>query len=62
MQFTRVNWRRIGDRAIASGEITVKIGWRDGREVEQRLNVDMELMRRDGRVVIARLTHQPKNP
>ena len=62
MQLTRVNWRRNGDRAIAKGEITVRIGWRDGREVEQRLNLDMELMRRDGRVVIARMTHQPKSP
>jgi hypothetical protein len=33
------------------GEITVKIGWRDAREVEQRLNVDMELIHRDGMVM-----------
>jgi hypothetical protein len=38
----------------------VKIGWRDGREVEQRLAVDMELVRRDGRVVIAKLSQQPR--
>jgi hypothetical protein len=56
---TRISWRPIGDRAVAKGEITVMIGWRDGREVVQRLNVDMELMRRDGHVVIAKLTHQP---
>lgn len=62
MQLTRISWRPVGDRAVAKGEITVKIGWRDGREVEQRVNVDMELVRRDGRVVIARLSHQPKNP
>ena len=62
MQLTRITWRPVGDRAVANGEITVKIGWRDGREVEQRLNVNMELARRDGRVVIARLMHQPKNP
>ena len=62
MQLTRVNWRRVGDRTIAKGEITVRIGWRDGREVEQRLSLDMELARRDGRVVIARLMHQPKAP
>lgn len=61
MQLTRVNWKRVGDRAIAKGEITVRIGWRDGREVEQRLAVDMELVRRDGRVVIARLSQQPRN-
>ena len=60
MQLTRVNWKRVGDRAVAKGEITVRIGWRDGREVEQRLALDMELVRRDGRVVIARLSQQPK--
>ena len=62
MQLTRISWRPVGDRAVAKGEITVKIGWRDGREVEQHVNIDMELVRRDGRVVIARLSHQPKNP
>ncbi len=62
MQLTRITWRPVGDRTVAKGEITVKVGWRDGREVEQRVNVDMELVRRDGRVVIARLSHQPKNP
>ena len=61
MQLTRVNWKRMGDRAVAKGEITVRIGWRDGREVEQRLSLDMELVRRDGRVVIARLSQQPRN-
>jgi len=62
MQLTRMSWHPVGDRAVANGEITVRIGWRDGREVEQRVNVNMELVRRDGRVVIARLSHQPKNP
>jgi uncharacterized protein (TIGR02246 family) len=62
MQLTRINWRRAGDRAYAQGEIAVRIGWRDGREVEQRVAVEMELVRRDGRAVIARLSHQPKNP
>jgi ketosteroid isomerase-like protein len=62
MQLTRINWRRAGDRAYAKGEIAIRIGWRDGREVEERVAVDMELVRRDGRVVIARLSHQPKNP
>jgi hypothetical protein len=61
MQLKGLNWQRVGDRAIGKGEIMVKIGWRDGREVEQRLAVDMELVRRDGRVVIAKLAHQPKN-
>lgn len=61
MQLTRINWRRAGDRAHATGEISVRIGWRDGREVEQRLAVDMELVRRDGRAVVARLAQQPRN-
>jgi ketosteroid isomerase-like protein len=61
MQLTRVNWRQVGDRAFAKGEITVRIGWRDGREVEQRVALDMEIVRLDGRVVIARLSQQPKN-
>jgi len=60
MQLTRVNWKRVGNRAVAKGEVTVRIGWRDGREVEQRLALDMELVRRDGRVVIARLSQQPR--
>jgi hypothetical protein len=61
MQLTRINWRRIGDRAHAKGEILVRIGWHDGREVEQRVAVDMELVRRDGRALIARLSQQPRN-
>jgi ketosteroid isomerase-like protein len=62
MQLTRIHWRRAGDKAYAKGEIAVRIGWRDGREDEQRVNVEMEIVRRDGRAVIARLSHQPKNP
>jgi len=61
MQLTRINWRRVGDRAHAKGGIVVKIGWRDGREVEQRIAVDMELVRRDGRALIAKLSQQPRN-
>ncbi len=61
MQLTRINWRRVGDRAYAKGEIAVRIGWHDGREVEQRLAVDIELVRQDGRTVIAKLLQQPKN-
>lgn len=62
MQITRINWRRTGETARAKGEIAVRIGWRDGREVEQRHAVDMELARRDGRVVITRLSQQPSAP
>jgi len=62
MQITRINWRRTGETARAKGEIAVRIGWRDGREVEQRHAVEMELARRDGRVVITRLSQQPSTP
>ena len=62
MQLTRINWKRAGERAYAKGEIAVRIDWRDGREVEQRIAVDMELARRDGRVVITRLSHQARTP
>jgi len=62
MRLMRINWRHSGERTYANGEIAVRIGWRDGREVEQRVNVDMELVRRDGRAVIARLSEQPKAP
>ncbi len=61
MQLTRINWRRVGDRALAKGEISVRIGWRDGREVEHHVAVDIELVRRDGRALIAKLSQQPRN-
>jgi ketosteroid isomerase-like protein len=61
MRLTKMNWKRSGDRAYAKGEIAVRIGWRDGREVEQRVAVDMEIIRRDGRTMIARLTHHATN-
>ena len=59
MQFRQINWRSVGERAHANGEIEVRIGWRDGREVRQRVAVDIEVARRDGRVVITRLAHEP---
>ena len=62
MQLTRINWKRAGERAYAKGEIAVRIGWRDGREVDQRIAVDMEMAHRDGRLVITRLSHQPRTP
>lgn len=61
MQLARMNWRRVGDRALAKGEVSMRIGWRDGREVEQRVAMDVELVRRDGRAVIAKLSQQPRN-
>jgi hypothetical protein len=60
MHLTRVNWRRVGDRALAKGEIAVTVSWRDGREFEQRVAVDMELVRQGGRAVISRLSFQPR--
>ena len=62
MQLRELTWRRIGERAYAKGEIQVLISWRDGREVDQRVAVDIEVARRDGRVVITRLAHQPSAP
>jgi hypothetical protein len=62
MQLTRINWKRAGERTYAKGEIAVRIGWRDGREVDQRIAVDMEMAHRDGRLVITRLSHQPRTP
>jgi len=57
----QLRWRPVGERTQAHGEIAVKIGWRDGREVEQRIALEMELMRRGGRTVIARLSQQVRN-
>jgi hypothetical protein len=62
MQLTRINWKRAGERTYAKGEIAVRIGWRDGREVDQRIAVDMEMAHRGGRLVITRLSHQPRTP
>lgn len=62
MRLMRMNWRRVGDTAHAKGEIAIRVGLHDGREQEQRLAVDMELARRDGRLVITRLDHRPGTP
>lgn len=62
MQVVRMNWRRVGDTAQAKGEIAVRVGLRDGREHEERMSVDMELVRRDGRLVITRLDQRPGAP
>jgi len=52
---------RAGVRAIAKGEIAVKTGGREGREVEQRVAVNIELVRQDGRIVVDKVFHQPRN-
>lgn len=62
MQLTRIDWRRSGEVARAKGEIAVTMRWRDGRQAEERYAVDMELARRDGRVVIVRYVHVPSPP
>jgi len=64
--FRATAWRRmgisnlrlqyVGDRAEAKGEVTVNIRWRDGRSVEQRGALDMELVRRGDKTVIVRLS------
>ncbi len=60
MQVSQLAWKTVGDHAEAQGELMLRIGWRDGREVEQRVAVDMDLVRQGGRIVIARLSQQPK--
>jgi hypothetical protein len=60
MNVARINWKPAGDRTVATGEMLVRIGWRDGREVEQRLGVDMELVQQGGRTVISKLSLQPR--
>ena len=62
LQLMRMNWRRTGDVALANGEIAIRVRWRDGRQVEQRMTIDMELARRDGRIVITRLAQRPSAP
>lgn len=62
MQLTRIDWRRTGEVARAKGEIAVTTRWRDGRQAEERYAVDMELARRDGRVVITRYAHRLSSP
>lgn len=68
--FQATAWRRMdvsqlrlqfdGDRTQATGDLDVKIGWRDGRSIEQRIAMDMELVHRGDRTVIAKLTHRPR--
>jgi ketosteroid isomerase-like protein len=62
LQLMRMSWRRTGDVAQANGEIAIRVRWRDGRQVEQRMTIDMELARRDGGIVITRLAQRPSAP
>jgi hypothetical protein len=38
----------------------VKIGWRDGREAEQRVSFDVDIVSHEGQALIARLTHEAR--
>ena len=57
MTLNSLQWTPDGDRARARGEMTVRIAWRDGREVEQTVSISMDVVARGGRAVIARLHH-----
>src|SRR5439155_17911728 len=56
MSISQLRWQSIGDRTEGKGELTLKTGWADGRTEEQRVAVDMELVRRGGRTVIAKFS------
>ena len=62
MRLTRVSWKHLGEVTHARAEAAIRMGWRDGREVEERLAMDIELARRDGRVVITRLSQRAGAP
>ena len=57
----QLRWRAAGEHTNVSGEIGIKTIWRDGREADQRMALDIQLVRRDGKAVIARLTQQVRN-
>ena len=44
----------------AKGELTMKTLWRDGRESEQRMSVDIEIVRQGSRAVISSMSLQPR--
>lgn len=62
MNVARMSWKLSGDVAQVTAEGAVRIAWRDGREAEERLALDMDLARRDGRVVIIRLAQRVGAP
>jgi ketosteroid isomerase-like protein len=62
MSVSRMSWTLSGDVAQVKAEGAVRIAWRDGREAEERLALDMDLARRDGRVVIVRLAQRTGAP
>jgi ketosteroid isomerase-like protein len=62
MKVSRMSWKLAGEVAQVRAEGAVRIAWRDGREAEERLALDMDLARRDGRVVIIRLSQRAGAP
>lgn len=62
MTVSRMSWKPSSEVAQISADAAVRILWRDGRESEERLTLDMDLARRDGRVVIIRLSQQAGAP
>lgn len=62
MKLTRVSWKHAGDVTHARAEAAVRTRWRDGREGEELIAMDIDLARRDGRVVIVRLAQQAGTP
>jgi hypothetical protein len=57
MRINDMQWVVTGEGAKARGDLTVTIGWRDGREAEQRVAFDMDIVSREGQTMIGRLTH-----
>ena len=60
MAVAQLIWKPVGDRTEAKGELMLKTGWRDGREVEQRVALDLELTRQGGRAVISKMLLVPR--
>ncbi len=62
MNVSRMSWTLSGEVAQVRAEGTVRSAGRDGRDAEERLALDMDLARRDGRVVIIRLAQRVGAP
>ncbi len=61
MNVRQLRWHSAGERTQATGEFVVRIAWRDGRELEQRLGVELDLVNRGGRTVISRMSQTVRN-
>lgn len=62
MKISRMSWKLAGEVAQVRAEGAVRIAWRDGREVEERFALDMDLAWRGGRVFIIRLAQRTSAP